>query len=126
MNTWVAVMAGGALGSLARHFVNIGATRVFGRPAPYAVAIVNVIGCAIIGWLAGAIAVQRLQMSATMRAFVFVGILGGFTTFSSFGLDTLTLVREGARTTAAINIAVQVGLGLAAVFAGYAIASRVG
>jgi CrcB protein len=125
MNTWVAVMAGGALGSAARHLVNIGATRAFGRPAPYAVAIVNVIGCFVIGWLAGAIAVQRLQMSATMRAFVFVGILGGFTTFSSFGLDTLTLVREGARTTAVINIAVQVGLGLAAVFAGYAIASRV-
>jgi fluoride exporter len=126
MNTWAAVMAGGAIGSLARHLVNIGATRVFGRPTPFAVAIVNVIGCAIIGWLAGAIAVHRLEMSATMRAFVFVGILGGFTTFSSFGLDILTLVREGARATAAINIAVQVGLGLAAVFAGYALASRVG
>jgi CrcB protein len=59
-----------------------------------------------------------------MRAFVFVGILGGFTTFSSFGLDTLTLVREGQGVSAAINVAGQVVLGLGAVFAGYAIGAR--
>ena len=55
--------------------------------------------------------------------FVFVGILGGFTTFSSFGLDTFTLVRSGAIGVAAVNTAVQVGLGLASVFLGFWLAT---
>ena len=124
MTVWAAVMIGGALGSLARHFVNAAITRVLGQSVPWAVATVNITGCAIIGLLAGALAAQRIQMSTPMRAFVFVGILGGFTTFSSFGLDTLTLVREGQGVSAAINVAGQVVLGLGAVFAGYAIGVR--
>jgi len=63
-------------------------------------------------------------MPLTIRAFVFVGILGGFTTFSTFGLDTLTLAHEGRPLAAAANVAVQVAVGLTAVFAGYAIAVR--
>ena len=61
-------------------------------------------------------------MTATMRTFVFVGILGGFTTFSSFMLDTLTLSRGGQSELAVANIAAQVALGAIAVFAGYAAA----
>jgi len=124
VTVWAAVMIGGALGSLARHLVNTAITRVLGQSVPWAVATVNITGCAIIGLLAGALAAQRIQMSTQMRAFVFVGILGGFTTFSSFGLDTLTLVREGQGVSAAINVAGQVVLGLGAVFAGYAIGVR--
>ena len=86
---------------------------------PYATAAVNLAGCVVIGVLAGLIASNRLQMSPTLRAFVFVGVLGGFTTFSSFGLDTFTLGREGSYSLAFWNVAAQVGLGLLAVAAGF-------
>jgi CrcB protein len=119
---WIAVGVGGALGSLARHAVNALATRIVGQAVPYATAAVNVAGCFVIGLLAGLIAHGALRLGDNARAFVFVGILGGFTTFSSFGLDTLTLVRSGAAGTALINVAAQVVVGLASVFVGYWIA----
>ena len=120
----MAVGAGGAIGSIARHAVNVVMSRLPGGAMPAATAIVNIVGCAFIGLLAGGIASGRLQMSTGWRAFVFVGLLGGFTTFSSFGLDTLTLAHEGRRTAAAANVAIQVLAGLAAVFAGYALTAR--
>src|SRR5262245_26809809 len=95
MMQWVAVAVGGALGSMARHFVNLEIAHRFERPVPWATFIVNVVGCFVIGALAGRIADGRLHLSTTMRTFVFVGILGGFTTFSSFGLDTFTLGHGG-------------------------------
>jgi CrcB protein len=122
--TWVAIALGGAIGSMARHAANVAVGRVIGHPVPTATAIVNVLGCGVIGVLAGAIASGRLHMSLPIRTFVFVGILGGFTTFSTFGLDTLTLAHEGRPLAAAANVGVQVGLGLAAVFAGYALTVR--
>jgi fluoride exporter len=120
--TWIAVAVGGALGSMARHGVNVIANRVLRTPTPYATAIVNVSGCFVIGTLAGLVASGRLQMSTTMRTFVFVGILGGFTTFSSFGLDTLTLTRGGAHAMAVGNVAGQVSVGLLCVYLGYRLA----
>ena len=121
---WIAIGLGGAVGSAARHAVNMLIGRLSGETAPYSTAAVNLIGCAAIGVLAGLIASGRLHMSMTARAFVFVGILGGFTTFSSFGLDTLALVNEGRRMAAVWNVVGQVGLGLLSVFAGYALAVR--
>ena len=58
---------------------------------PLATVIVNIVGCCVIGVLAGLVATGRLPMRTSWREFVFVGILGGFTTFSTFGLDTITL-----------------------------------
>ena len=92
---WLAVAAGGALGSMARHGVNILFAHVLERAVPYATAAVNLVGSATIGLLAALIAAGRLQWSTELRTFVFVGILGGFTTFSSFMLDTLTLGHGG-------------------------------
>ena len=89
MRAIAAVALGGALGSLARHGVNIAFAHIFGRPVPLATAAVNLAGSAAIGILAGLIASRRLTMTPNMRTFVFVGLLGGFTTFSSFMLDTL-------------------------------------
>jgi CrcB protein len=116
---WIAVAAGGALGSIARHGVNMLFAHVFVRPVPYATATVNLIGSATIGVLAGLIASERLAMSPTLRTFVFVGLLGGFTTFSSFMLDTLTLTHAGDHAMAMSNVIGQVGIGLIAVYAGY-------
>jgi CrcB protein len=93
--TWIAAALGGTLGTLARHAVNIAVARSM-TPAPYATAIVNILGSAIIGALAGSISSGRLLMPAPLRTFVFVGLLGGFTTFSSFMLDTLSLAEGGS------------------------------
>jgi CrcB protein len=127
MHAWIAVAVGGALGSVARHGVN----RLVHQEwpllrFPLATVVVNIAGCAAIGVLAGLIATGRLPMRPAWREFVFVGVLGGFTTFSTFGLDTITLVRGGAHSQAVLNIGVQVVCGLAAVHAGLAIVERFG
>ena len=116
---WVAVAAGGALGSVARHGVNVLLTRATGQAMPWATAIVNIAGSALIGLLAGMIASGRWSPQNTLRVFVFVGLLGGFTTFSSLALDTLTLSRESRPGMAALNICVQIALGLLLAFIGY-------
>jgi CrcB protein len=95
--------------------VNALVARRFGDAVPYATLLVNVSGCAVIGALAGLLASGRVGMGPTLRTFVFVGILGGYTTFSSFGLDTFALARTGRPAVALWNVGVQVGLGLAAV-----------
>jgi CrcB protein len=121
---WLVIGLGGALGSLARHGVNIAVGRVAGQPVPYATALVNILGCVCIGALAGAIAGGRLEMSPTARAFLLVGVLGGFTTFSSLGLDTLALAQQGQVMTAVWNVAGQVAIGLLGVFGAYALVLR--
>jgi CrcB protein len=117
--SWVAVAVGGALGSVARHAVN---RAVFDRwPAalPAGTAFVNLTGCFVIGLLAGLAASERLTLRAPWREFVFVGLLGGFTTFSTFGLDTFVLTRNQPSAYAIANIVGQVAGGLLAVWGGY-------
>ena len=121
---WLAVGLGGALGSMARHGVNVLIASRFGQVVPYATLVVNVAGCAVIGVLAGLLAADRLSMTPTARLFVFVGVLGGFTTFSSFGLDTFALAREGRHAAALWNVGAQVVIGLAAVAGGYLLALK--
>jgi|SRR5579862_2076688 len=116
---WIAVAVGGALGSMARHLVNLEVSRHFSRPTPYATFLVNVVGCLVIGLLAGRVASEKLHMTTTMRSFVFVGILGGFTTFSSFGLDTFTLAHGGDHAAAFWNVAGQLTVGLGGVAVGF-------
>src|SRR5438067_4023350 len=120
--TWIAVGAGGALGSLARHGVNLLFSHFTGSATPWATASVNILGSLAIGVLAGLTAGGRLHLAAPARTFIFVGILGGFTTFSSFMLDTLTLGHGTQHRLALVNLAAQLVLGCAAVFAGYAAA----
>ena len=122
--TWLAVILGGALGTAARHAINLAAARVINTPVPYATATVNMVGSLVIGVLAGALAAERMSMSPFARTFVFVGILGGFTTFSSFMLDSLTLMHAGAPMKATLNLAGQLLLGLALTIAGYYLAVR--
>jgi len=120
--TWLLVGIGGAAGAMARYGAGVVTNRLIGPPVPYATAMVNILGCAVIGLLAGGADGGHIRMSPEARLFVFVGILGGFTTFSSFGLETLNLFIEGRISHALLNVAVQVGLGLAAVFVGYTLA----
>jgi fluoride exporter len=127
MYAWIAVAVGGAIGSVARHAVN----RVVHQEWPFlrfplATVIVNVGGCCVIGVLAGLVATGRLPMRTNWREFVFVGILGGFTTFSTFGLDTVTLIRAGDNAQAIANVAVQVMFGLGGVYGGLLLVERIG
>jgi CrcB protein len=125
MSAWVAVALGGGLGSLFRHGVNRFVNQQWPVARfPWATLTVNLVGCATIGLLAGLVASGRLPLRASWREFIFVGILGGFTTFSTFGLDTITLIRAGAALQAALNVAMQVGIGLAAVYGGLLIGER--
>lgn len=122
---WLAVALGGALGSMARHGVN---HLVHGRwpfmKFPAATLVVNVTGCLVIGLLAGLLMSERIAFRFYWREFVFVGILGGFTTFSTFGLDTITLARTGPLSTAIWNVIGHVGLGLLAVSVGMVAGAR--
>ena len=124
MSALAAVAVGGAVGSMARHGVSIAVAYLLGRPAPYATAAVNLIGSAAVGMLAGLIASGRLTIALTMRAFVFVGLLGGFTTFSSLMLDTLTLTHAREGSLAFSNVLGQTAMGLIAVYAGYYLATN--
>jgi len=117
---WMAVAIGGALGSMARHGVNhLVHIRWMTTRFPAGTVIVNLLGCLVIGLLAGLLASERIAMRANWREFVFVGLLGGFTTFSTFGLDTFLLARTQSASQAAMNVAVQVIGGLVAVWLGY-------
>jgi CrcB protein len=122
MGAWIAVAIGGALGSVARHGVNhFVQTRWMTVRFPLGTAAVNLAGCFVIGLLAGLVASNRLAFGLYWREFIFVGILGGFTTFSTFGLDTFTLMQANTSASAVLNVALQVVGGLLAVWAGYAI-----
>jgi CrcB protein len=122
---WLAIAAGGALGSVARHGINV---LIHGRwpmmRFPLATLIVNVLGCLLIGILAGFVMSERIVLRFYWREFLFVGILGGFTTFSTFGLDTITLVRGQSTNAALLNVAGQVLLGLLAVRLGISVGTR--
>ena len=118
--TWLAIGLGGALGAVSRHAVNHFAHTfsVAGR-FPTGTLIANLSGCLVIGLLAGLLAANRISLPAHWREFVFVGLLGGFTTFSTFGLDTLALARTQSVGAAAVNVTLHVVGGLVAVWLGY-------
>lgn len=93
---YLAVMAGGALGTAARYLVSGAVANAFGQTFPWGTLIVNVTGCFVIGFFAALTAPDaRLLVSGTTRQFVMTGICGGYTTFSSFSQQTLSLMQDG-------------------------------
>lgn len=118
--TWLAIGLGGAVGAVARHLLN---SAVQGRFTLFPVGIfaVNAIGCLAIGVLAGLIAAGRAPLGELARLFLVVGVLGGFTTFSAFGLDTLVLARGGHTALAVANAFGQLACGLLAVWIGFSV-----
>jgi fluoride exporter len=115
---WLLVGVGGALGSMARYGVNLAAALWLPPAFPFGTFLVNAIGCAIFGVLAG-IGERTGVMTAPLRAFCFVGVLGGFTTFSSYSYDSFALAREGAWGLTLLNAIGQLLVGFAAVAAGW-------
>ena len=116
------IAIGGALGSVARYLLSLFALRVTGSLFPIGTFVVNLAGCVLFGLIAGA-AEQRLPLAPSLRLFLLVGVLGGFTTFSSYAFESFQLLRDGQWLPAAINIAGQVGAGLAGVWIGYVAAN---
>jgi CrcB protein len=124
---WVAIAVGGGVGAMARHALNGAVGMRLGTAFPAGIFIVNGAGCLAIGLLAGLIAAARLPIGEVGRTFLVVGVLGGFTTFSSFGLDTYTLFRAGHAGLALINAVGQLVVGLAAVWLGFSLGAwRIG
>ena len=118
---WQAVVSvgiGGALGSMLRFVVTVLAARWFGAGFPWGTLAVNLIGSFILGVIAEFAITGALGISPQVRIFIGVGILGGFTTFSSFTYDTLTLVRDGSTPLALGYVLASIALGLIAVYLG--------
>jgi fluoride exporter len=113
----LAVALGGAIGSVARYLLSSFVLRVSGPAFPLGTFVVNVIGCGVFGALAGA-ASERLSLAPEVRLFLFAGILGGFTTFSSYAFESFALIREGHVLAASVNIVGQVVIGLVTLAAG--------
>jgi fluoride exporter len=115
------VALGGALGSAARYLVTVAATRLLGPAFPWGTVFVNLLGSFLMGVLVELIA-RRFGASAELQLFLATGVLGGFTTFSSFSLDAAVLAERGDLGLAFAYVAGSVLLGLAALFAGLALA----
>lgn len=120
MQIILAVAAGGALGSVARYLFAGQVYRLLGTDFPWGIFIVNVIGCFIMGVCAELFAL-RWNVTPEVRAFITVGILGGFTTFSSFSLDTVMLIERGQVAVAAAYAFASLAVSVGALFAGLAV-----
>jgi CrcB protein len=118
----VQVAFGGALGASARYLVNVGALRLFGPGFPWATLLVNVFGSFLMGFIVVWFAHRDLNRLAPL---VMTGILGGFTTFSAFSLDTATLWQRGEAAPAMAYVAGSVLLSIGALCAGLFLARAI-
>src|ERR1700730_18999462 len=114
---YVLVFVGGGLGASLRHFVNVVCAKTFGTAFPYGTFIINISGSIVMGLIAGYLAF-RGEASQAWRLFLMTGILGGYTTFSAFSLDTALLYERGALGLAAAYVLGSVILSIAGLFAG--------
>jgi CrcB protein len=120
------VGVGGFVGGVLRYGLSTWVHRTLDNPwFPYGTLAVNGLGCLVIGFLAG-LAESRAAFTPEARLFIFIGILGGFTTFSSFALETFSLARDTQSFAALANIGLQLFLGLLAVWLGNVIAHALG
>jgi CrcB protein len=122
---WVAL--GGALGSVVRMLAAWGIDSVAGGAFPWGTIAVNVSGSFLIGALAGGLApFGRVQVSDDVRLFLIAGLCGGYTTFSAFSLQTVTLLRTGESGAALANVGLSMGICLAATWLGLAAGRVIG
>jgi CrcB protein len=119
MSTTLLIGAGGALGAMARYLLSSLVTQVMGTQFPWGIICVNLAGCFAMGLVAGA-GLQAIPLSDGMKAFLAMGILGGFTTFSVFSLDAVQLVERGQSMDAAFYVITSVTGSIAALIAGLA------
>jgi len=115
------VGVGGFIGSILRYVTSCFVLKLFGKPYfPYGTLVVNIVGCLLFGYLIG-ISENRQLFSPETRVLVFVGFLGGFTTFSTFGYEVFSFARDGQIFSLLVNIILHLVLGFGAVWLGYAL-----
>jgi len=124
MNQVLAIAAGGAVGSVLRFWMSTWVHTFAGRSFPYGTLTVNVLGCLAMGFLF-VLFVDRLSDNAVLRAGILIGMLGGFTTFSSFSIETLNLIEQGAWLKAVVNMTGSLLLCVAATWVGVILGRQV-
>ena len=117
---YLLVFIGGGLGSSLRHTINMVCARLLGTAFPYHTFIINITGSIVMGLIAGYLAFKG-EASQPWRLFLMTGVLGGYTTFSAFSLDTALLYERGAVGLAALYVVGSVVLSIAGLFAGLAL-----
>jgi CrcB protein len=117
MWTYVAIAIGGTLGCWARYAQSAFVQAVFGRAFPFATLSINVMGSFLMGFLF-IMTLERLLIPPSVRVGVLTGVLGGYTTFSTFEMETLLLAENGEFLKAALYVALSVVVGFAAAFGG--------
>ncbi|MEI6562414.1 MAG: fluoride efflux transporter CrcB [Verrucomicrobiota bacterium] len=123
MLEYLLIAIGGALGSVARYWVSGAVAQRFGEFFPYGTLVVNVTGSLIIGFFATLTGPEsRFLAQPSLRLFVMIGLCGGYTTFSSFSLQTLNLARDGEWFAAGANAVLSLAICLVAAGAGHALA----
>lgn len=119
----LAIAAGGAAGSVLRYWMSNVVYLQMGKGFPYGTLAVNVLGCGLMGVLYVLMA-DKWQVTAEWRALWLVGVLGGFTTFSAFSIETVALLEQGAAVKAAMNILLSVTLCITATWLGVSLARQ--
>ena len=117
MSLSIAVAAGGAVGALLRYWISLASHALLGMGFPYGTLVVNTLGSFGMGLLS-VLLLDRMGLGPEWRAAVLVGLLGAFTTVSTFSMETLQLVEQGARLRAMVNVGLNVLLCLVAVWLG--------
>jgi len=105
----ISIAAGGAVGALLRFWFSSGAHYLMGKGFPYGTLLVNVVGSFIIGAVY-VFMVERGELSEDWRAFLVIGLLGAFTTFSTFSFETINLIETGEMLKAGLNVLISIGL----------------
>jgi len=123
MSQVIAIAVGGALGSVMRYGLSTWVHSFAGRGFPYGTLAVNVLGCLAMGVLF-VLLVERMGASAVWRAGLLIGVLGGFTTFSTFSIETFNLIEQGAMAKAAGNMAASLVLCVGATWLGVILARQ--
>jgi CrcB protein len=117
---YLIVFLGGGLGAALRHGINLASARAFGTGFPYGTLLINITGSLVMG-LAAAYFAFKGDASQHWRLFLTTGILGGYTTFSTFSLDAALLYERGEVGPAAVYVLASVALSIAGLFAGFAL-----
>jgi len=120
----LAIAAGGALGSVLRFWMSGWVSGMLGRGFPYGTLLVNISGSLLMGFLYVAL-IEKFNASAEWRAILLIGLLGGFTTFSSFSMETFNLIEDEEIFKALMNIILSVAVCLAATWLGVVVGRQI-